>query len=45
VSVFLPGQHNLWRSIVSRGNITSHLVVLFSSQSKVANLQVTIVVD
>lgn len=43
--VFLPCQHDLWRPVVARRNITSHLGVLDTSQTKVADFQITVLVD
>ena len=36
--VFLPRQHDLWRTVVSRRDVTSHLGVLDSGQTEIANL-------
>ena len=43
--VLLPCEHNLRRSIVSRRDISSHLWVLDACKAKVADFQVTILVD
>lgn len=43
--VFLPGEHDLGGSVVSGGNIAGHLGVLDSSESKVANLEIAVLVD
>jgi hypothetical protein len=43
--VFLPGEHNLGSSVVSCRNITSHLGVLDSGKTKVADLQIAVFVD
>lgn len=45
IGVFLPSQYDLWSSIVSCGDIASHLLVLFSSQPKVTDFQVAVVVE
>jgi hypothetical protein len=43
--VFLPGEHNLGSSVISCGNITSHLGVLDSGKTKVTDLQIAVFVD
>ena len=43
--VLLPCKHDLWRSVVSRRNITSHLWVLNAGKAEIANLQVAVLVD
>lgn len=43
--VLLPGEHDFWSSVVSRRNITSHLRVLNTGKTKVANLQIAVLVD
>jgi hypothetical protein len=43
--VFLPCKHDLRRSVISCRDIASHLGVLNSSESEVANLEVAILVD
>jgi len=43
--VFLPGKHDLWSSVVSGRDISSHLRVLNSGQTEVANLQIAVLVD
>lgn len=43
--VLLPREHNLRRTIVPRGNISRHLRILNSSEPKIANLQIAILVD
>lgn len=42
--VLLPCQHDLGGTVVSRRNVSRHLGVLNTSQSKVANLQVAVLV-
>lgn len=43
--VFLPCKHNLWRTVVAGGNVSSHLGVLYTGQAEVADLQIAILVD
>lgn len=43
--VFLPGEHNLGSSVVSCRNIASHLGVLDSGKTEVADLQIAVFVD
>ena len=43
--VFLPGEHDLWSSVVSSRDVSSHLRVLNSGQTEIANLQITVLVD
>lgn len=43
--VFLPGEHDFGGSVVSCGDITSHLRVLDSCKTKVANLEIAVFVD
>ena len=43
--VLLPREHNLRRAIVSRRNISRHLRVLDSSQTEIADFQITIFID
>lgn len=45
IAIFLPCQHDLRCSIVSCCDIACHLVVLLSSQSEIADFQITIFVD
>jgi hypothetical protein len=42
--VFLPRQHDLGSAIVSRRDVASHLGVLYTGQTKIANLQITVLV-
>jgi hypothetical protein len=42
--VFLPCKHNLRCAVVSCGNITSHLWVLYTSKAKVADLEIAVLV-
>jgi hypothetical protein len=42
--VFLPGEHNFGGSVVPCGDITSHLRILDSCKTKVANLEITVFV-
>jgi len=43
--VFLPCKHNLRGSVVSRRNIASHLGVLNTGQTEVADLQIAVLID
>lgn len=43
--VLLPSQHNLRRAVVPRRDIPRHLRVLNPCQSKVADLQIAVLVD
>lgn len=43
--IFLPSQHNLRSTVVSRRHITGHLRILNSSQPEITNLQVAVLVD
>jgi hypothetical protein len=43
--VLLPRQHDLWRTVVSSRNVTSHLRVLDSGKTEIANLQIAVLVD
>ena len=42
--VLLPCEHNLWRSVVSRGDISGHLRILNTCETEIADLQVAILV-
>lgn len=42
--VLLPSEHNLGSSVVSRGNVASHLGILYSRESKIANFEIAILV-
>lgn len=42
--VFLPGQHDLGGSIVSRRHVACHLGVLDPSQAKIADLEIAVLV-
>lgn len=42
--VFLPCQHDFWGTVVSRGYVASHLGVLNSGETEVANLQIEVFV-
>jgi hypothetical protein len=42
--VLLPREHNLWRSVVSSRNITSHLGVLYTGETEVADLEIAVFV-
>jgi len=43
--VLLPGEHDFGSSVVSRRDVTGHLRVLDTGQTKVANLQIAVLVD
>lgn len=43
--VFLPGEHDFGGSVVSRRDITSHLRVLNSGKTEIANLEIAVLVD
>lgn len=43
--VLLPGKHNLGGAVISRGDISGHLGILNSGETKVANLQIAVLVD
>jgi hypothetical protein len=42
--VFLPREHNLRCSVVSRGNVTGHLWVLYTCETEVADLEITVLI-
>jgi hypothetical protein len=42
--VFLPGEHDLGGSVISRRNVSGHLRVLDAGESEVANLQIAVFV-
>ena len=43
--VFLPCEHDLRGSVVSRRDITGHLGILNTGQTEVADLQIAVLVD
>lgn len=43
--IFLPREHDLWGAVVSCGDIASHLGILNTGQTEIADLEVTIFVD
>ena len=43
--VFLPCEHDFWRSVVSCRDIAGHLGVLNSGEAKIADLQIAVLVD
>jgi hypothetical protein len=43
--ILLPCEHDLRRSVISRGDISGHLRILNSGQAKVADLEITVLVD
>ena len=43
--VLLPGEHYLGGAVVTSGNIAGHLRILDTSKSKIADLQIAVLVD
>jgi hypothetical protein len=43
--VLLPRQHDLRGAVVSCGNVSSHLRVLDTGETEIANLQIAVLVD
>lgn len=43
--ILLPGEHDLGGAVISRGNITSHLGVLDTRQTEIADLQVAVFIN
>lgn len=43
--ILLPGEHDLGCAVVSSGHISSHLGILNPGQAKIANLQITVLID
>jgi hypothetical protein len=43
--VLLPGEHDFGGSVVSRRDVTGHLGILNTGKTKVANLQIAVLVD
>ena len=43
--ILLPCKHDLWCSVISRGDISGHLRVLNTGQAEVADLEITVLVD
>jgi hypothetical protein len=43
--ILLPCEHNLRGSVVSRGDITGHLGILNTGQTKVADLEIAVLID
>lgn len=43
--ILLPGEHDLGGTVISRGNVTSHLRVLNTSQTEIADLQVAVFIN
>jgi hypothetical protein len=43
--ILLPCKHDFWGSVISGGNITSHLWVLNARKTEIADFQVTVFVD
>jgi GAF domain-containing protein len=42
--VLLPREHNLGCPVVSCGNVTGHLWVLYTSETEVADLEITVLI-
>jgi len=42
--VLLPGEHNLRSTVIPRRHVTRHLRILQSGQTKVANLEIAVLV-
>lgn len=43
--IFLPCEHDLGGSVVSRGDISGHLRILNTSEAEIANLEIAVLVD
>lgn len=43
--ILLPGEHDLGRSVVSRGDVAGHLGILDTGQTEIADLEVAVLVD
>lgn len=43
--VLLPREHDLRGTVVSRGNVAGHLRILDPRQTKIADLEITVLVD
>jgi hypothetical protein len=43
--ILLPGEHNLRCSVVSRRDVSSHLGVLYTGETEVADLEIAVFVD
>lgn len=43
--IFLPREHDLGCAVVSRRNVTRHLRILDTCETKVANLQIAVFID
>lgn len=43
--ILLPREHYFWSAVVARRDIASHLWVLDSGETEIADLQVTILID
>jgi len=43
--VLLPCEHDFWRSVVSGRDISRHLGVLYTGETEVADLKITVLVD
>jgi hypothetical protein len=42
--VLLPREHDLWCSVVSGGNVSSHLWVLYTGETEVTDLEIAVLV-
>lgn len=45
IVILLPCQHDLWGAIVPRRYISRHLRILQSSETKIADFEITVLVD
>ena len=43
--VFLPCEHDLRGTVITGGNVTGHLGVLYTGQAEIADLQIAVLVD
>lgn len=43
--ILLPGEHDLGGTVISCGNVTSHLGVLDTSETEIADLQVAVLIN
>ena len=43
--IFLPREHDLRRSVVSGGDVASHLGILYTGKTEVADLEIAVLVD
>lgn len=43
--VLLPGEHDLRCSVVARRNVSSHLRILYTGQTKITNLKIAVLIN